>query len=392
VPGETSSQRRSGRPRVGLVGAARDCEWLAGAGLDVLVLDPEVKTRSDEPGAEGRLSGVGSLVVCARVLRTLAGGADLRALDAAARAVAAHACRGRLVLLAAAVPPGTTREVLLAHLVAAGRTPGRDFLLACSPPAAVGLPRAVGGLDGAGTEAALALLGRAGVPAVRVSSLEAAELCGGVSPTLAAIRAAAVNEVRVACDRMGIDPWEVLAVGGESSPTPNRGLGGPEASFLPWGARRWGAVFRLAEAAAQVNAAMPTYVINKVADALNDAGKAVRGSKVAILGMAYKKDVDDPRESPSFELMDLLLKKGAKVSYSDPHIPSLPRMRHWPHLEPMEGNPLTPEYLAEQDCVLIATDHTAFDYAFIVKHGKLVIDACGATRDVAGGTAGIVRA
>ena len=149
---------------------------------------------------------------------------------------------------------------------------------------------------------------------------------------------------------------------------------------------------RFIELAGEVNTAMPTFVVNKVGDTLNDAGKPVRGSKVAILGMAYKKDIDDPRESPGFELMDLLLKKGAVVTYNDPHIPSLPAMRHWPHLPPMESQPLTAEYLAAQDCVLIATDHTAYDYGFIVKHSRLVIDTRNATKTVTAGREKIVRA
>ena len=149
---------------------------------------------------------------------------------------------------------------------------------------------------------------------------------------------------------------------------------------------------RFIELAGEVNTAMPAYVITKVADALNDAGKPVRGSAVAILGMAYKKDIDDPRESPSFELLDLLLKKGARVSYNDPHIPALPRMRHWPHLDPMESVPLTADYLAAQDCVLIATDHTAYDYAFVVAHSRLVIDTRNATKGVTAGREKIVRA
>ena len=140
---------------------------------------------------------------------------------------------------------------------------------------------------------------------------------------------------------------------------------------------------RFIELAGEVNTAMPQFVVNKVADVLNDAGKPVKGSRVAILGMAYKKDIDDPRESPGFELLDLLLKKGAKVSYSDPHIPTLPAMRHWPHLPMMQSQPMTPEYLAEQDCVLIATDHTAFDYGFIVKHSGVVVDTRNATKKLA---------
>ena len=133
---------------------------------------------------------------------------------------------------------------------------------------------------------------------------------------------------------------------------------------------------------------MPTYVVGKVADALNDHGKPVKGSRVAILGMAYKKDVDDPRESPGFELMDLLLKKGAIVTYNDPHIPALPPMRHWPHLH-MASSRLTAEYLAEQDCVLIATDHSAYDYGFIAEHAPLIVDTRNAIKQRRGN---IVRA
>jgi UDP-N-acetyl-D-glucosamine dehydrogenase len=191
---------------------------------------------------------------------------------------------------------------------------------------------------------------------------------------------------------MGVNAWEVIEASGMRSLTPSLDPTDPAPLLLACGARRWGASFRLIELAAEINAAMPSYVAEKVTEALNDAGKAVRGSRVAILGMAYKKDVDDPRASPSFELVDLLLKKGAAVSYSDPHIPSLPRIRHWPHLEPMQSSPLIAEYLAAQDCVLIAVDHTAFDYAFIVEHSRLVIDTRNAASTVSSGREKIVRA
>ncbi|MBN9120659.1 MAG: hypothetical protein J0I06_16165 [Planctomycetes bacterium] len=214
------------------------------------------------------------------------------------------------------------------------------------------------------TRAAAELFTRAGFGTVSVSSVEAAEVCGALGALYRTIQAAAANELKVACDRMGVDAWEVVAAAGALSAAPTPTI--DPAALLSWGARRWGGTFRLLDAAVEINAAMPDYVIGKVADALNDAGKAVRGSKVAILGMAYKKDVDDPRESPSFELLDHLLKKGAAVSYNDP----------------MHSQPLTPEYLAAQDCVLIATDHTAYDYDFIVRHSKLVIDTRNATKAV----------
>jgi UDP-N-acetyl-D-glucosamine dehydrogenase len=136
---------------------------------------------------------------------------------------------------------------------------------------------------------------------------------------------------------------------------------------------------------------MPGYVISRVADALNDLGKPIRGSKVLLLGMAYKRDVDDPRESPGFELMDLLLAKGADVAYNDPHIPSLPPMRKYPHLR-MSSRDLTPEYLASRDLVLVVTDHSAYDWAFIVAHAPLVVDTRNATRGVAEGREKIVKA
>jgi UDP-N-acetyl-D-mannosaminuronate dehydrogenase/intein/homing endonuclease len=161
--------------------------------------------------------------------------------------------------------------------------------------------------------------------------------------------------------------------------------------YLTWVARRYGMATRFIELAGEINTSMPAYVVSRVADALNDRGKPVKGSKVLLLGMAYKKDVDDPRESPGFELMDLLLKKGAVVRYNDPHVPTLPRMRHWPHLK-MDSTPLTPATLAEHDCVLIATDHSAYDYPAIVRHAQLVVDTRNATKGVTDGRDKIVKA
>jgi UDP-N-acetyl-D-mannosaminuronate dehydrogenase/intein/homing endonuclease len=151
--------------------------------------------------------------------------------------------------------------------------------------------------------------------------------------------------------------------------------------YLTWVARKYGLATRFIELAGEINTSMPAFVVGKVADALNEHGKPVKGSKVALLGMAYKKDVDDPRESPGFELMELLLHKGAQVTYNDPHIPRLPRMRHYPELQ-MDSQPLTAEYLAAQDCVLIVTDHSAYDWSWIVAHSGLVVDTRNATRNV----------
>ncbi len=161
--------------------------------------------------------------------------------------------------------------------------------------------------------------------------------------------------------------------------------------YLTWVARKHGLATRFIELAGEINTGMPAYVVARVADALNDHGKPVKGSKVVLMGMAYKKDVDDPRESPGFELMDLLLKKGAEVSYNDPHIPALPPMRHYPHLR-MSSQELTPEFLRSRDCVLVVTDHSAYDWPRVAEHSALVVDTRDALRDVNTGRDRIVRA
>ena len=148
---------------------------------------------------------------------------------------------------------------------------------------------------------------------------------------------------------------------------------------------------RFIELAGEVNAGMPRYVISRLSEFLNEKGKPIKGSKICLLGMAYKKDVDDPRESPSFELMELLMERGAVLTYSDPHVPSLPKMRHY-HLPPMKSTELTAEFLASQDCALISTDHTAFDYAHIVQHSNMVLDTRNATKNVTDGREKIFKA
>ncbi len=199
---------------------------------------------------------------------------------------------------------------------------------------------------------------------------------------------------------MGIDVWEVIEAA-KSKPFgfqafyPGPGLGGHcipiDPFYLTWVARKHGLTTRFIELAGEVNTSMPAYVVSQVADALNDRGKPIKGSQITLLGMAYKKDVDDPRESPGFELMELLLKKGAVVEYNDPHIPVLPLMRHYPHLR-MSSQELTAEYLRSRDCVLIATDHSAYDWEWIAQHAPLIVDTRNATRNVTAPKATIVRA
>jgi UDP-N-acetyl-D-glucosamine dehydrogenase len=357
--------------------------------------------RLDEPDA---------ILICVPTPLTDAREPDLTYVVNSATAIAVRLRPGQLVVLESTTYPSTTRGVVLPVLERSGLTAGRDFFVAFSPEredpgnpthSVSHIPKVVGGLDETSGDLACALYAAIVPSVVRVSTPEVAEACKILENTYRAINIALVNEMKVLYDRMGIDVWEVIDAAktkpfGFQAFYPGPGLGGHciplDPFYLSWIARRHGMTTRFIELAGEVNTAMPAYVISKVTDALNDAGKAVRGSRVAILGMAYKKDVDDPRESPSFELMDQLLKKGARVTYNDPHIATLPRMRHWPHLEPLQSRPLSADYLASQDCVLIATDHTAYDYEFVVRHSRLVIDTRNATKGVSKWREKVVRA
>ena len=356
-----------------------------------------------------RLAEADAIVICVPTPLTEAREPDLTYIVNSARAIASALRPGQLVVLESTTYPGTTREVVQPLLEATGLVAGRDFFLAFSPEredpgnpvySAPTIPKVVGGLDAHSLELAAALYGQVVARVVRVSTPEVAEACKILENTYRAVNIALVNELKVLYDRMGIDVWEVIEAAktkpfGFQAFYPGPGLGGHcipiDPFYLTWVARKYGQVTRFIELAGEINTSMPTFVVRKVADALNDQGKPVKGSKIALLGMAYKKDVDDPRESPGFELMDLLQKKGALVSYNDPHIPVLPPMRHYPHLA-MASQPLTAEYLADQDCVLIATDHTAYDWSWVLAHAPLVIDTRNATRGVSLGREKVIRA
>jgi UDP-N-acetyl-D-glucosamine dehydrogenase len=190
-------------------------------------------------------------------------------------------------------------------------------------------------------------------------------------------------------DRMGIDVWEVLDAAstkpfGFMRFNPGPGWGGHciplDPFYLSWKAREYGLAPRFIELAGEVNVEMPAYVVAKLQDALNERGKAVKGSRILVLGLAYKKDIDDPRESPAFEVIHLLLERGADVSYHDPHIPRAPHMRAWPDLPPMLSVPLDERTLGSRDAVVIVTDHTAVDYELILRCAPLVVDTRGRLR------------
>ncbi len=356
-----------------------------------------------------RLGEADAIIICVPTPLTEARDPDLGYVVASARAIAETLRPGQLVVLESTTYPGTTRDVVLPILEAGGLKVGSDVFLAFSPEredpgnptySAPTIPKVVGGLDPSSLELAEALYGRVVVRVVPVSTPEVAEACKILENTYRAVNIALVNELKILFDRMGIDVWEVIEAAktkpfGFQAFYPGPGLGGHcipiDPFYLSWVARKHGFTTRFIELAGEINTSMPAHVVRKVADALNDRGLALKGSKVLLLGMAYKKDVDDPRESPGFELMDLLLEKGAEVEYNDPHIPSLPSMRKYPHLK-RESQPLSSEYLASRDCVLIVTDHSAYDWGWIVGQARLVVDTRNATRGVAIGSEKVVRA
>ena len=356
--------------------------------------------RLDEPDA---------IIICVPTPLTDSREPDLTYVIKSAEAIAERLRPGQLVILESTTYPGTTRQVVLPILEARGLKAGRDFFLAFSPEredpgnpdfSAPTIPKVVGGLDPSSLELAATLYGQVVVNVVRVSSPEVAEACKILENTYRAVNIALVNELKVLYDRMGINIWEVIDAAktkpfGFQAFYPGPGLGGHcipiDPFYLTWVARQHGMTTRFIELAGEINTSMPAYVVGRVADALNDRGKPLKGSKITLLGMAYKKDVDDPRESPGFELMDLLLKKGALVNYNDPHIPVLPAMRHYPHLR-MSSQDLTPEYLKSQDCILIATDHSAYDWGWIAEHAPLIVDTRNAMRSLSVNRDQIIRA
>jgi len=360
-------------------------------------------------GRFDRLAEVDAVIICVPTPLTEARDPDLSYVVASAGAVAASLRPGQLVVLESTTYPGTTRDVVRPILEAGGLEAGPDFFLAFSPEredpgnptfSAPTIPKVVGGLDPGSLEAASALYARVVVGVVPVSSPEVAEACKILENTYRAVNIALVNELKVLFDGMGIDVWEVIAAAktkpfGFQAFYPGPGLGGHcipiDPFYLSWIARKHGLSTRFIELAGEINTSMPAYVVSKVADALNDRGRPVRGSKVLLLGMAYKRDVDDPRESPGFELMDLLIGKGAEVEYNDPQIPTLPPMRRYPHLR-KDSRPLSADYLGSRDCVLIVTDHSSYDWAEIVARSALVVDTRGVTRGLPAAPGRVVRA
>ena len=367
-----------------------------GGAMAKLIADKQFEPTADM----GRLGEADCIIICVPTPLNESRDPDLSYIEGTAHSIAKALRKGQLVVLESTTHPTTTRENVLPVLDSTGLKAGKDYFLAFSPERedpgnpnfeASTIPKVVGGYDPISADLACAMYGHAVVKVVRVSSMEVAEAAKILENTYRAVNIAMVNELKMLYDKLGIDVWEVIDAAktkpfGFQAFYPGPGLGGHcipiDPFYLTWLARKWGEQTRFIELAGEINTHMPNYVISQLAEFLNNASKPIKGSKICILGMAYKKDVDDPRESPSFELLKLLLKRGADLSYNDPHVPSLPKMRHYPNLPAMTSNELTPEYLRSQDCVLISTDHSAYDYEFIVQHARMVLDTRNATKNV----------
>ncbi|MFA6240905.1 MAG: nucleotide sugar dehydrogenase [Candidatus Hydrogenedentales bacterium] len=322
--------------------------------------------------------------------------------------VAKHLRPGQLVVLESTTYPGTTTELMLPMLERNGLKVGKDFFLAFSPeredPGNADftirtIPKVVGGVTSACTAMATQYYEKIFERIVQVSRPEVAEMCKLLENIFRSVNIALANELKMVCDRMGIDLWEVIGAAstkpfGFMPFYPGPGLGGHcipiDPFYLTWKAREFDISARFIELSGEINTSMPLYVVTRLMEALNGLGKPVNGSRVLVLGAAYKKDVDDIRESPTIKLIELLLERKAVVDYNDPYIPRIKPGRH--HSISMESVDLTPETLRSYDCVLISTAHTCYDPEFIVAHSKLVVDTRNMTGKVTANRDRIVKA
>ncbi len=320
---------------------------------------------------------------------------DVSYIAAATEQIATYIKPGQTIILESTTYPGTTREVILPALEAGGLVCGEDFFLAFSPErvdpgredyTTKNTPKVMGGVTPACVEAATALYGVAIDTLVPVSSPEAAEMVKLLENTFRSVNIGLVNEVLIMSEKLGLDAWEVIDAAatkpfGFMRFTPGPGLGGHcipiDPLYLSWKMKALSYTARFIELASEVNTDMPRWWVQRVQDALNDAGKAVKGSDILVLGVAYKKDIRDMRESPSLDIMRLLVEKGATVSYHDPHVPTFIE-------DGVEHTSVTDldAALAEADCVVVATDHSSYDWAEIVAKAIVLVDTRHATARV----------
>ena len=318
--------------------------------------------------------------------------------------------RGQLVVLESTTYPGTTEEVLLPVLEKSGLKCGDDLHLAYSPERedpgnsefpTRSIPKIIGGHTTEALERASYLYGQIVVGTVPVSSTRTAEAVKILENVFRSVNIALMNELKIIYSKMGIDVWEVIDAA-KSKPFgfmpfyPGPGLGGHcipiDPFYLTWKAREYGCSTRFIELAGEINTAMPMYVVQKLTGALNDRKKALKGSSILIIGLSYKEDIDDIRESPSLELLKILKDSGAKAAYHDPFVPAVKKTRKYQALEGLKRVDLTPETIRNYDAIIISTAHTSIDYDELVRHAQVVIDTRNATKNVKEGREKIIKA
>jgi len=355
-----------------------------------------------------RLAEVDSILICVPTPLTEKMEPDLVYIEKTARQVAENMKKGGLIILESTTYPGTTEEILLPKFRARGWREGEDFFLAYSPEredpgnreyTTKSIPKVVGGITRNCQMVAQALYKQIIDEVVAVSTTRAAEMTKLLENIYRSVNIALVNELKILADRMGIDIWEVI----EAASTkpfgyfpfyPGPGMGGHcipiDPFYLSWKAKEFDFTTRFIQLSGEINISMPYYVVSKAIDALNARKKSVRGARILILGVAYKRDIDDIRESPAMAIMKLLQDKGAKITYNDPHVPKLHPMRKYNFT--MSSKPLTEELLREADLVVIITDHTEYDYQWIVNNASLVVDTRNATKGIRSARAKIIKA
>jgi UDP-N-acetyl-D-glucosamine dehydrogenase len=339
-----------------------------------------------------------AILICVPTPLTKQREPDMRYVRDTTSAIAKRLRSGQLIVLESTTYPGTTDELVREELEQSGLQLGKDFLLAFSPERedpgnasfnTTTIPKLVGGVDEASGRVAEQLYAAALAKTVLVSSARVAEAAKLTENIFRGINIALVNELKIVFDRMGIDVWQVLDAA-ETKPfgfmrfNPGPGWGGHcipvDPFYMSWKAREYEVTTRFIELAGEINVRMPEFVVEKLQRALNDRGKPMKGSRILLLGVAYKNDIDDCRESPAFPIIDHLAPLGAEVVFHDPYVPTLPRTRAWPHLENRTSEALTVESVAKADAVLIVTAHKSIDYDFVAKHAQLIVDTRGVYR------------
>ncbi len=355
-----------------------------------------------------RLNEPDVLLICVPTPLTQNREPDMQFIEKTAHAIAKVLRPGQMVILESTTYPGTTVELLLPILESSGLEAGKDFALAFSPEredpgnprySTADIPKVVGGINEESTTLAADFYKTGLDSVVKVSSTQTAEMSKLLENIFRSVNIALVNELKILCHRMGIDVWEVIRASstkpfGYMPFYPGPGLGGHcipiDPFYLTSKAREYDFPTKFIELAGEVNTAMPYYVVQRVMEALNSRKKSINGSRILLLGMAYKKDVDDPRESPSFKLLELLREKGAEVQYNDPHILALQPVRKYSFN--LKSTDLTAETLASMDCILLATDHSAYDYRFILDHADLIVDTRNGFNGLQGAAHKVVQA